>query len=371
MEGKMIKLNQIKEMFHIMDSITPNMKKAFKAIITENRKNIFKYVNIAKRYKESCLIREKLKNEENIIVPPIMILSITSKCNLKCKGCFAYNTGVIDNGKNLLFNDWKKVIEEAIEIGVFGFLMIGGETFLYENLLELCDMYKDNLFVIFTNGTLLDKEKINKLKNMSNTVVVISIEGDNELTDNRRGEKTYNKALKAFSYLKENKIMSGVSITITTINYKFWMDEKNLDYLIDNGIRLGFFTEYIPLNKKEQEEFCLDNHQRKIFREKILEYKKNKNMLIIHSPGDEEALGGCVSSGIGFAHINPFGNVTPCPVSDVFTHNIKDYTLKECLNSQLFKDIRNNKKLLENNDSSCSLYSNKEELNKILSKNNI
>lgn len=371
MEGKMIKIKEIKEMFTIMNSITPSMKKAFREIIFDNRKNIFKYVNMTKKYKKACVVREILKVEENIIIPPIMILSITSKCNLKCKGCFAYNTGVIDSRNNLLFKDWKKVIEESIDLGVFGFLMIGGEPFLYEKVLELCAMYKDNLFVIFSNGTLLDEEKISKLKNMANTVVVISIEGDNDLTDNRRGEKTFNKALQAFNYLKENKIMTGMSITITTNNYKFWMEEKNLDDLIKNGVQIGFFTEYIPLNKKEQEEFCLDNHQRKIFREKILEYKRNENILIIHSPGDEEALGGCVSSGIGFAHINPFGNVTPCPVSDVFSHNIKDYSLKECLNSQLFKDIRDNKKLLENIDSSCSLYSNKIELEKILSKNNL
>jgi len=44
---------------------------------------------------------------------------------------------------------------------------------------------------------------------------------------------------------------------------------------------------------------------------------------LIHSPGDEVLFGGCLSAGRGFAHVAPNGDLTPCPVSLLATHNLK------------------------------------------------
>lgn len=93
--------------------------------------------------------------------------------------------------------------------------------------------------------------------------------------------------------------------------------------------------------------------------------KNGKPIFIIHSPGDEEPFGGCVSAGRGFVHVNAFGDLTPCPVSSVSTHNLKHATLKEALNGELFKEIRENK-LLEDRDGPCSLVFHQEELRQIV-----
>src|ERR1039458_9562321 len=83
---------------------------------------------------------------------------------------------------------------------------------------------------------------------------------------------------------------------------------------------------------------------------------------IIHSPGDEEALGGCVSAGRGFAHVNPSGDVTACPVSALATHNVRTSNLREALASPLFSMIRENAHLLETEGHPCGLSAHADEL---------
>ena len=43
------------------------------------------------------------------------------------------------------------------------------------------------------------------------------------------------------------------------------------------------------------------------FRETVVRYRERASggAFIVHSPGDEEFFGGCVSAGRGFAHVNP------------------------------------------------------------------
>ena len=79
-------------------------------------------------------------------------------------------------------------------------------------------------------------------------------------------------------------------------------------------------------------------------------------------------MGGCVSAGRGFAHITPLGDLTPCPVSNIATHNLTRNTLREGLNSQLFKIIRESEHLLETNGSPCALFSHSKEVDALVKK---
>ncbi|MBT8171633.1 radical SAM protein, partial [Candidatus Bathyarchaeota archaeon] len=83
---------------------------------------------------------------------------------------------------------------------------------------------------------------------------------------------------------------------------------------------------------------------------------------IIHSPGDEELFGGCVSAGRGFAHVTPTGDLTACPVSNIATHNLTTTTLRDGFASPLFTKIRENEKLLENEGTPCSLFAHPKEV---------
>ena len=94
----------------------------------------------------------------------------------------------------------------------------------------------------------------------------------------------------------------------------------------------------------------------------MLEYRENKPIYLIHSPGDEKFFGGCVSAGRGFAHITPAGDLTPCPVSNIATHNLLRSRLSDALDSPLFHEIRKNEHLLETEGLPCALFAHPREV---------
>ena len=343
-----------------------NMAKVFAPWILRHPKYLLIFKKLVKSFKKSLELRNRAK-AEGYLVPPFMILSITRQCNLHCAGCYAAEVGTLDieSSSQLKIDEWRSIIKEANDLGVFAYIIGGGEPFLFPGLLDLSKEFSDRLFLIFTNGTAIKENDFKRLKKLKNTAVIVSLEGDREATDYRRGEGVYEKALATLKRLNKIGVLNGISVTINGLNYEHWMNPQLVDSLIKKGIRIGFFLEYIPSKKDITTSLMLTEQERKAFRAKILEYRSKKRIYLIHSPGDEELLGGCVSAGRGFAHITPSGDLTPCPVSNIASHNLKTSTLEEGLKSRLFKVIRENEHLLETEGVPCALFAHKEEVEEL------
>jgi len=320
--------------------------------------------------------RARRENREvGVSVPISLIISITPYCNLSCVGCYTIATGAHVNGngtKTLSTDQWRAIFREASDLGVFLFVIAGGEPFLYPDMVELCREFKDRWFIIVTNGTSIKDKDHKLLKKASNISVVVSIEGSREMTDARRGDGVYDRAMNNLVRLNKAGVMTGISTTISRLNYRYWMDEANLDPLIKQGIKLGFFLEYIPntptttspmascapeeWSDENDHNLMLTPEERSEFRERMLEFRRTKSIFNVHSPGDEEFFGGCVSAGRGFAHVTPVGDLTPCPVSNIATHNLTTSSLREGLDSELFHKIIENEHLLETEGMPCALF---------------
>ncbi len=317
---------------------------------------------LAKGWLHSSKVR-KLELERGLKVPPFLIISITSRCNLACAGCYAAATGTVcksETKKSLNIDQWRRIIQEARDLGVFGFIIAGGEPFLKRDLLKLSEEFTDRLFVIFTNGTALRDQELQKLRRLRNTIVIVSLEGDQEMTNARRGTGVYKKAISTIQNLDRMGIISGVSATITRKNFRYWMHERNIDDLIRKDVHIGFLLEYIPVDNDM--ELMLTSEESKEFRNMVLNFRETKQIFLLHSPGDEELMGGCVSAGRGFAHITPAGDLTPCPVSNIATHNLSQSSLRKALQSPLFELIRANEHLLETKGTPCALFAHPKEL---------
>ena len=61
-------------------------------------------------------------------------------------------------------------------------------------------------------------------------------------------------------------------------------------------------------------------------------------------PGDEEVFDGCLAAARGFIHVNPEGRVAPPPFAPFSDMDLENHTLKECLQSELLRKIRENNK---------------------------
>lgn len=370
----MIQVQRPSNLKTILYTLDPNLARVFISYILRHPSKLFAYGRLAQIYRKSVQLRQR-EHLDGLTVPPFLILSLTSSCNLKCIGCYAAAVGTVQQQKyrcgskqNLDFDQWHQIIQEAHDLGVFGFILAGGEPFLFPDLLDICEDFQDRIFIVFTNGTALNDEHFSRLKRLPNVIVVVSIEGNQDVTDQRRGIGVYEKAIHSIKRLHGMNVMSGISVTITRNNYMYWMDGVSIDSLIADGIRFGFFIEYIPAARLTDDLLSLSSNERAEFRAKILEYRASKPIYIIHTPGDEKLLGGCISAGRGFAHVTPRGDLTPCPVSNIATHNLASASLRAGLESPLFQQIRESEHLLESGDTPCALFAHPKEVAALMKK---
>jgi MoaA/NifB/PqqE/SkfB family radical SAM enzyme len=121
------------------------------------------------------------------------------------------------------------------------------------------------------------------------------------------------------------------------------------------GCKLFFFLEYTPINE-ETGDWVLTDEQRiqlMITRDSL---RSEFRALFITVPGDEEEIGGCLSAGKGFIHINAEGDVEPCPFAPYSDANLLKTSLKEALQSEFLKMIRESDEHLNETEGGCALW---------------
>ena len=357
--------NRLFSLARRIEEIDPQLSRVLVPWVVRHPRYLPGFLRLARTIGQSRRARTRAL-ADGVQVPPFLVLSVTSKCNLRCVGCFAGDVGTVSNAsaeQGLALREWREIVDEAVRLGVMAFMIAGGEPFLLPGIVNLFRDHPDRLFLVFTNGTALRPSDYQILRNCSNTVVVVSLEGNRELTDLRRGSGVYEKALGTLDRLREAGILTGIAVTVGSANIEYWTDPRNIDELIAHSGPLAMFLEQIPTAGCESGAMLTDE-QRIRFRQTVVAYRDRATggAFIIHSPGDEETLGGCVSAGRGFAHVTPRGDVTACPVSALATHNVRRSKLREALASPLFAMIRENAHLLETEGHPCGLSAHAVEL---------
>lgn len=115
----------------------------------------------------------------------------TSACNLKCVGCWAAEYG---HQMKLSLEEWDSIITQAKEMGTYFFIYSGGEPLVRKkDIIKMCEKHSDCNFLSFTNGTLIDEEFAQEMLRVGNFIPAISVEGDAEATNGRRGENVYER----------------------------------------------------------------------------------------------------------------------------------------------------------------------------------
>jgi len=216
--------------------------------------------SLLRAYTEATRLRKE-SELNGLKVPPALILSLTQQCNLSCSGCFAAASGItchkgIERQRKkkpqLDWKGWVSIISEASELGVFGFFLAGGEPFLFPKLIELCEEFKKRCFIIFTNGTAITESDFERLKRLSNTAIIVSIEGGKEATNLRKGQGVYQKATNTLRRLTEIGTPNGISATITRLNYKYWMNPERIDSLFAHPKELAELAKAVDAYRTDQ-----------------------------------------------------------------------------------------------------------------------
>ncbi|WP_295072590.1 radical SAM protein [Ruminococcus sp.] len=302
-------------------------------------------------------------------IPPFLIASITSKCNLHCAGCYSRcNHATVDSEpvRQLTDEEWQNVFHEAEELGISFILLAGGEPMLRRGVIEAAGKKQNILFPIFTNGTYLDEKYLELFDKCRNLIPVMSIEGSRELTDERRGAGIYDKLIANMDEIKKRGLIFGASVTVTTRNYKEVTSQAFLDSLAEKGCKVVIFVEYVPVTE-ESRDLAPTDTEREFMQSEIIRLRETRpEMVYISFPGDEKGSGGCVAAGRGFFHINSHGGAEPCPFSPYSDINVRDSSLKDAMNSPLFRKLRDEGYLLEDHDGGCILYEKRELVQQII-----
>ena len=302
--------------------------------------------------------------KQGIHVPPIMIFSITNRCNLHCKGCY-HQALRASAHPEMSEEKLRGVIGEAKELGISFIVIGGGEPFIRQEILDITKDFPETIFLVFTNALLINEELLRKLKEQKNVVPVISLEGYQGETDERRGKGVFEHLQKVVGRMKSNGIFWSVSLTVTRANFATVTDESFVKELVGLGCKLFFFVEYTPV-KEGTEDWLLMDEQRASLITLRDSFRSKFSALFIAVPGDEDEIGGCLAAGRGFVHVSAEGDVEPCPFAPYSDTNLRDMSLKEALQSEFLKAIRQNREELKETEGGCALWAKREWLRSLL-----
>ena len=361
-------MNKMDLSAYMAESIRNIMAKAYLNVLSNPRETRFvarmqRVLGKAERRRKEYLEKEGLE------VPPFLIASIATTCNLQCKGCYARKNGIAGDTPtktSLSPDQWHTIFSDAAELGVGFCLLAGGEPLIRRDLLESAATIEDIIFPVFTNGTLIGALYTDFFKRHLNMIPVISLEGELLATDSRRGKGVFQRALLSMEMLQKEKLFFGTSITVTTENYREVTSEDFLSHLSSLGCKLVFYVEYVPFDEITEHLAFRDEHVAEM--EQILEERREqfKEMIFLSFPGDEKALDGCMAAGRGFFHIGPDGSAEPCPFSPFSDRNVAQTGLRDALASPLFRKIRDARALGWEHTGGCTLYEHRDEVKEML-----
>jgi MoaA/NifB/PqqE/SkfB family radical SAM enzyme len=282
--------------------------------------------------------------------PSFIVFSPTQKCNLYCVGCYA--SSAANTPATIPYSYVDRVVSEVHDSWGSKFITIsGGEPFMYKSegktLLDIFQKYNDMLFLIYTNGTVINEEVTQRLMESANATPTISVEGFEKETDERRGAGTHKKILETFERLRQAGVPFGISVTATSKNADVLLTDEFYDfYFKEQGACYMWQFQLMPIGRGKDEIDSMVNPEKRLqlYRkwEKLLSEKRycladfwNSGVLVR----------GCIAYGRsgGYAYIDWNGNVTPCAFIPYYVDNIYDlYNSGKTLSDAMFSDFMKN-----------------------------
>jgi MoaA/NifB/PqqE/SkfB family radical SAM enzyme len=310
----------------------------------------------------SSATRTAFSERTGVHTPLVLLISPTMRCNLRCEGCYAAGySSAGEMSPELL----QRVIDQANEIGIYIFTILGGEPFLRKDILDVGAANPDSFFQIFTNGTLLTDDVVERLTAIGSMAPVLSIEGDRRATDERRGAGVYDRTMETMDRLRKAGVAFGYSATVTRRNFRYLMSAEFFDVLIASGAIMGWNFLYMPVGRDPDVSLMLTPAERNEFRENVLTLRKTKPLAALDFWGDSPFVGGCIA-GKWYAHVNSEGWVEPCIFAHFATHNLNENTLEEALTSDYFREIQRRQPFNENLFMPCMLIDNPRQAREIV-----
>ncbi|SHH97467.1 radical SAM protein [Clostridium grantii] len=309
--------------------------------------------------------RAKYLENEDTKIPFTILLSPTMECNLRCNGCYAEN---MLNHSKINIEEVDRIVKEARELGIYYIIILGGEPFFYKELLGIYEKYNDVMFSPFTNGTLIDEITADRLQKCGNVFPMLSVEGSEKDTDERRGKGVYKKVMRAMDILNEKGILFGVSTAVTSTNINSVLSDEFVEKLINKGSKMNWYFLFMPVGGETSDfSMMLTAEQRAYLGKRTKEIRETKPYFTIDFFNDAPYVGGCIA-GKYYCHINVNEDVEPCVFAHFSNKNIKGVPLIEAFRDPFFKEIRHRQPYDKNMLRPCMMIDNPQVVKEICEK---
>ncbi|GIX04037.1 MAG: radical SAM protein [Planctomycetaceae bacterium] len=279
------------------------------------------------------LFRRRLKRGQ--VFPPFLYISVINSCNLRCQGCWV---DVSAKQQTITPEAFSRLIREAQAVGNNFFGIVGGEPFMHRQLLEMLAAHPDAYFQVFTNGHFITDEVAQELRRLGNVTPLISIEGTEVVSDQRRGRpQVLSHTLEGLHNCLKHKVFTGVCTSVCQTNFDDLVQEAWLDRLIDMGVFYAWYHVYRPMGPQPCPELALTREQQRALRHFVVTMRAKKPIILIDAYYDGEGRALCPAA-VGLTHhINPWGGIEPCPIIQFATDSIHDpRPLSEVVESSSF-----------------------------------
>lgn len=302
-------------------------------------------------------------------IPWLILFDPTMACNMHCIGCWS---GTYGHKENLSFEDMDKIVTQGKELGVYLYMMTGGEPMVRKkDILKLCEKHHDCFFAAYSNSTLIDEETVKKVQKLGNLTFMLSIEGTPETNDERRGKGHYAAVMKAMDLLKKYGILFGTSICYTRENVEAVTSDDFFRLISSKGARFGFYFHYMPVGNNAVPELMPTVEQRKYMIERIRYIRSDKSDIGFYPmdfQNDGEYVGGCIAGGRNYFHINSHGDAEPCVFIHFSNTNIHENSILEMLQSPLFMAYHEGQPFNRNHLRPCPMLENPQLLRQMVKK---
>ncbi|MCH2179504.1 MAG: radical SAM protein [Mariniblastus sp.] len=282
--------------------------------------------------------KKRLRNGQ--FFPPYLYISIINSCNLRCQGCWV---DVAHKQQKIDVTALNRTIDTAKKMGNSFFGLLGGEPFMHKELFEVLEAHPDAYFQVFTNGHFITDKVAKRLRKCGNVTPLVSVEGSEIISDERRGKAgVFSDTMRGLQNCLNNRVMTGVCTSLCQTNFDDLLTEKWVDTLIEMGVMYTWFHIYRPVGPEASPELALSPEQQRKARQFVVDMRCKKPIIVIDAYYDADGNALCPAA-TGFTHhINPWGDIEPCPIIQFSAESIHDERpLDEVFNrSDFLKDFR-------------------------------
>lgn len=282
---------------------------------SDNKITVEESIDLFEDSNDKEYFKKILKNLDNIGVlmeAPIdkvyiskmnkITFAITNKCNLKCSFCS--QDSKIEDEEELSFEEIKSIINKIMMFKPLKIVLTGGEPMLRKDFFDIIDYIKSNYDVdiqLCTNGTLINKFNIEKLRNTI-YAVDLSLDGYDEYSCSKvRGKCVFEKVINSINLLKENGI-NRISASMVVGNHNLKDAEKFVEFCEKNAI-IPVKREFMSLGRGKVAKQYLKDPRDSMY------YPENENL-------EEKIVARTCGAGIMNLYVDHKGNVFPCSLLD-------------------------------------------------------